>query len=158
MVRLVAFRHMAFIQVIFATTSQCSSTFSSSFNSFFEYKSDTVILNDVKAYGTIFTSVTLLQCLIHCQEHRCTSIAYDKNNSGGNGGCIIYKLPLKELRFSSSSAFNAIGKDILVMKPCAQPNTNCLHGGVCSRNVSSIKGYDCECAGKWTGDVCEEGW
>ena len=129
-------------------------TSQTSFNSYFEYKTNTVVLNKVvEGRVLIFTSTTLLKCVIHCQQHRCTSLIHDKSTGGGE--CIIYKLPLKELIYSSSNVVS--GKDTLVIKPCTHQNTNCLHGGVCSKNVSSIKGYDCKCIGEWTGELCEEG-
>ena len=140
--------------IIVGFASLISISSQTSFNSYFEYKSNTMVLNEVaEGHALIFTSTTLLQCVIHCQEHRCTSLVHDKNTN--EGGCTIYKLPLKELRYSSSDA--NFGKDTLVIKPCAHQNTNCLHGGVCTKNVSSIKGYDCNCIGEWTGEICEKG-
>ena len=123
----------------------------SPFNTFFDWHSN-VELVDAKTNHGFLSSVTLLQCVFHCQEHSCTVLEYEKNKQ--EGACTIYKLPLKKVKLSPTNT--VIGKDTLVIKPCSHPNNNCLHEGLCNKNVSSVKGFDCTCVGEWTGELCEK--
>ena len=124
-----------------------NSIFCQTMTSLFQHIANRMLSNDE---SKSISSTTLLRCTMACTKE-CLAIVYDKENGGE---CkLYYQLSFSEMKFSTS--FNS-GLETWIKRPCQLSPSICLNGGVCRRNMTSSKGYNCQCEKKWKGEKCEE--